>query len=102
MILQRSNDADTCGVVRDLIQTHSVNAFVWECVNQRAPTDVVVGTWPMNHRGVSGPATDAWRIDLNELKFVHLSVRATCKAINYAGPDEGGDLASWARKRAAK
>jgi len=34
-----------CGIVRDLIQIHDVsNSFDFSCINDRSPSDVVVGT----------------------------------------------------------
>ena len=63
---------------------------------------MVVGTWPAKHPEVSGLAVEAWRIDMKQLRFVPAHGRVTCKAADYAGSDEGGDLASWAKKRSVK
>ncbi len=102
-IVQHSSDTDQCGIVRDAIQSQRTDSsFVFECVDKKDLSAVVVGTWPAEHPSVSGPAVEAWRIDLKELKFVRLSVPVACNAGNYAGSDEGDDLAGRARKRAAK
>jgi hypothetical protein len=101
-LVQYSSDADKCGVVRDAIESQSSDrSFVWECVDKGHPSDVVIGTWSPKHPAISGPAIDAWRIDLRELRFVRLNTQVACNAENYAGTDEGEDLAVLARKRAA-
>jgi hypothetical protein len=102
-IVQYKDDHDQCGVIRDVVQSHEKDdSFVWECVDSKIPADVVVGTWPAKHPTVSGPAIEAWRIDMKELKFHPLPNPVNCNAGNYAGADEGDSLADWARKRAAK
>lgn len=99
-IVQYSSDSDQCGIVRDAVQSRRPgSSFVWQCVDKRFPHAVVVGTWPAEHSGVSGPASEAWRIDLKDLRFVHLNGPVICKAGNYAGADHGEDLATWARAR---
>lgn len=103
MIVQRHDDKGQCGIIRDVVQSLDPNSsFVWECVDQTSPSDVVVGTWPKSYSKVSGPAVEAWRIDLKELKFVSVHAPVKCKAKNYAGNDEGDSLVEWARQRAAK
>jgi hypothetical protein len=102
VIVQHSNDTDKCGIVRDAIKSQATDrSFVWDCVDKLNPSEVVVGTWPSKHQSVSGPAIKAWRIDLKQLKFLRLNVPVVCDAGNYAGSDEGGDLATWSRKRVA-
>lgn len=102
-IVQYSSDSDKCGIVRDVIEAQGPDrAFVWDCVDKQHPRTVVVGRWPVEHTGLSSPALEAWRIDLKQLKFVRLHVPVMCTARSYAGSDRGGDLATWARKRAAK
>jgi len=103
MIVQYSSDSDTCGVVRDVIETQRPDrAFVWDCIDKEHPRTVVIGTWPVEHTGISRPPFKAWRIDLEELKFVRLHVPVTCTAQGYGGSDAGGDLATWARKRSVR
>jgi hypothetical protein len=103
VIVQHRTDTDQCGIVRDAIKSqHTDNSFVFECVDEKDLSAVVVGTWPAEHPIVSGPAVEAWKIDLKGLKFVRVNVPVACNAGNYAGADEGDDLVSWARKRAAK
>lgn len=103
VIVQYKDEADQCGTVRDAIESQPTDtSFVWECVDKRNPSAVVVGTWSAGQAGTSGPAVEAWRIDLKQLKFDRLTSGATCSASSYAGSDEGDDLASWAKKRAAK
>lgn len=103
-IVQLMDASDRCGVIRDVIQAQDVDSsFVWQCHDKKAPSDVVVGTWPAKHPKTSGPAVEAWRIDLKQLKFAPVQgVPVSCVAGYYAGSDEGDDLASWAKKRAAK
>jgi hypothetical protein len=103
VIVQYKDETDQCGTVRDAIESQRTDtSFVWECVDKRNPSAVVVGTWPAGQQGTSGPAVEAWRIDLKQLKFDRLTGGASCSAPSYAGSDEGDDLASWARKRAVK
>lgn len=102
-IVQYSSDSDKCGTVRDVIRSRPAgSSFVWQCVDRHEPSEVVVGTWLPKHAGVSGPAEEAWRIDLKKLRFVRLHVPVTCDAGNYAGFDKGEDLVDWARKRSTK
>jgi hypothetical protein len=102
-IVQRSSDTDECGIIRDVVRSgQGDSSFVFECVDRRNPAAVVVGTWPAEHPSVSGPAVEAWRINLQELRFVRLHARVSCSAGDYAGSDEGDDLADLARKRAVK
>jgi hypothetical protein len=103
VIVQYKDETDQCGTVRDAIESQPTDtSFVWECVDKLNPSAVVVGTWPAGQQGISGPAVEAWRIDLKQLKFDRLTGGASCSAPSYAGFDEGDDLASWARKRAVK
>jgi hypothetical protein len=103
LIVQFSGDQDKCGVVRDAVQPQdATSSFEWECSDNNNRSAVVVGTWPEKHPTVSGAAVEAWRIDLNELRFVHLNVPVSCYERSYAGPDGGEDLAGWARGRVAK
>jgi hypothetical protein len=93
----------SCGVIRDIVQSQDADSsFVWQCVDPKSPADIVVGTWPAKHPTATGPAVEAWIIDLKHLKFAPLVRRVTCSAGNYAGSDEGDSLADWARKRALK
>jgi len=103
-IVQLKDTNDRCGIIRDVVQSRDVeSSFVWECRDKKALADVIVGTWPAKHPKTSGPAMEAWRIDLAQLKFVPVQgVPVTCVAGYYAGSDEGDDLAAWAKKRSAR
>jgi hypothetical protein len=103
-IIQSTGENDQCGVIKDVVQSRdSESSFVWECRNRAAPSNVVVGTWPAKHPRVSGPASEAWRIDLKLLKFVPLQGgTVTCRAGDYAGSDKGDDLVSWVKRRASR
>jgi hypothetical protein len=102
-IVQYKANNDRCGIIRDIVQSRKADSsFVWECKARMTPQDVVVGTWPAKHPEVSGPAVEAWRIDMKQLRFVSVHGRVACTAGDYAGSDEDGDLASWAKKRSAK
>jgi hypothetical protein len=102
-IVQRKDDDDDCGVIRDVVQSgERDSSFLFECLAPSIPSEVVVGTWPAKHPRVTGRAVKAWKIDLRELKFHPLSTFVKCRAGNDAGADEGDSLADWARKRAAK
>jgi hypothetical protein len=98
-IVQFANDGDQCGVVRDVVQPKdTLSSFIWDCVDYRSPDDVVVGTWPSRHPSVSGPAVEAWRIDLGGLKFVPIHGRIGCYNPSYAGSDDGDDLVALRKK----
>lgn len=85
-IVQYSDDKDQCGVVRDVVQpTDTTASFVWDCTDPRAPHDVVVGTWRSHYLGVSGPAVEAWRVNLRKLKFLSIPARMLCTS----GPGAG-------------
>jgi hypothetical protein len=103
-IVQYHDDAERCGTIRDVVQAEGKDdAFIWDCVDKRAPSAVVVGTWPAKHPKVTGPAVEAWRIDLKELRFIPVkqpSRFVRCSAPSYAGSDQGDGLSDWARKRA--
>lgn len=100
LIVQAEADTDPCGIVRDAIESRTTDtSFVWECVDERNRSAVVVGTWPAGQTASSGPAVEAWRIDLKQLKFERLPGPVSCSAPSYAGSDDGSDLATWARKR---
>jgi hypothetical protein len=100
LIVQYKNDQDQCGVVRDVIQPKdSTNIFVWDCLNPRNPSAVVVGAWPPNEGHISGWSTRAWRVDLVKLQFIPISARVQSLPISRAGADDGSDLAGDAVKR---
>jgi hypothetical protein len=77
-------------------------ALFFECTDRKNISAVVVGTWPARHASVAGMAVEAWEIDLERLKFVRLTTPVSCYAKTYAGPDDGKDLAIYARERAAR
>ena len=102
-IVQYQDEHEQCGVIRDVVQSRDIgSSFVWECVDPKAPDDIVVGTWPAKHPRVTGAATEAWRINLKELKFTPVKRPVNCHAGNYAGSDEGDGLSDWAKRRGAK
>lgn len=103
MIIQYSEEGDECGVVRDIVQSRDHKAvFVFECVNPKSPSALVVGTWPVGSKQTSGPALESWQIELNGLEFVPLTGRVNCISRSFAGNDDGSDLVIWAKQRAAK
>lgn len=102
VIVQHASDGDQCGVIRDAVSFPQPNYPVWECVDTRHPSSVVIGTWSAKHRGVSGPAIESWDVDLSKLRFIPLHTPVTCRSRSYAGADDGGDLATWAKKRGAR
>ncbi len=103
MIVQYAKEPDECGVVRDVIQAGNDRVhFVFECVNPKNFSSVAVGTWPNGFSRTSGPALEAWQVELNPLKFVPLTGRVGCTLRNYAGNDDGSDLVTWAKQRAKK
>ena len=99
-IVQYQSEGAKCGVIRDIVESDRPEpSFIWECVDTKIPSDVVVGTRPSNHPSTTGPALEAWKVDLITLKFAPLQRKVTCNAGNYAGTDQGDSLADWARKR---
>ena len=101
-IVKYENDNQGCGVIRDVVQSRDHDSsFVWECRSLKMRSDVIVGTWPAKHPSVTGPAVEAWRINLKALKFEEVQTRVNCEAGNYAGNDQGDSLADWVRERAA-
>jgi hypothetical protein len=101
-IVQYEKDDQNCGVIRDVVQSRDHDSsFVWECRSPSMRSDVIVGTWPAKHPSVTGPAVEAWRINLKTLKFEEVQAHVNCEAGNYAGNDEGDSLADWVRERAA-
>ena len=102
-ILQYEKNDQACGIIRDVAQSRDHDSsFIWECRSPRMRSDVVVGTWPAKHPSVTGPAVEAWRINLKALKFEPVRVPVNCEAGNYRGNDEKESLADWARERAAR
>ena len=102
-IVQYKDDNDQCGVVRAAVQSDKPGDFFeFDCTDQNRPSMVVVGTRPENDPKVSGRAVQAWRVDLDTLRFVVDDREVTCVRRSYAGSDEGEDLATWARQRAEK
>jgi hypothetical protein len=101
MIVQYQKEWDACGTVRDIIQSKAADAFfVFECVDDRNPAAVVVGTW--RDQNVSGPSLQSWRVELSELKFVPIAEPVRYVPQRLSGNDDGSDLAGWARQRGAK
>jgi len=80
-IVQYEHDHDSCGVIRDVVQSHGDDSsFVWECVDPKNPSEIVVGTWPAKHPGVTGPAVEAWSIDVTHLHFEPIRNGVNCDA----------------------
>ncbi len=96
----------TCGVVRDVAQVEDKNSSViWDCVDRRISGDVVIGTWPSKHPALSGPAVEAWRIDLEKLEFIEIERPQRfvhCRPESRAGNDDGLGLSDVAKKRIVK
>src|SRR5215469_1563602 len=66
-IVQHNQSDDSCGTIRDIVQSRDPHSsFIFECKDNSA--DVVVGAWPETHQSASGLATEAWKIDLKDLK----------------------------------
>lgn len=103
LIIQHRGRQDPCGIVRDAIRSSSP-AFFFEfnCSDTKAPSAVAIGTRRADDPKISGVAHQAWLINLEMLRFIPDRNRVVCTRVSYAGPDEGGDLAVWARQRASK
>lgn len=99
-------DGKRCGTIRDVASVADKNSsVVRECSDRRMPTEVVVGTWPAKHSKPFGAATEAWRVDLKQLKFIPVEQPPKfvyCHPEDGKGNDEGDGLFDWAKKRAAK
>lgn len=100
LIVQYNNDHDQCGVVRDVIQPKdTTNTLVWDCMDPKNPSAVVVGAWHLNEGRISGPSLEAWRVNLAKLQFVPIAARVSWVSVSGAGADDGSDLAGRSRKR---
>jgi hypothetical protein len=102
---------DHCGSVRDAREfKYSKDVFVPDCIELLHPESVAVGFFDqkfdpdhLERRALMrGPAVQSWRIDLKNLTFLPTSGQVNCVVENYAGADDGSDLASWAHQRVAK
>jgi hypothetical protein len=95
-----------CGVISDVTEVKDKDAsVVWDCMDRRAPAQVVVGTWPAKYPKLEGPAIEAWEIDLQELKFVPVKEPhrfVFCRNESRAGNDDGLGLSDLAKKRTSK
>jgi hypothetical protein len=101
MIVQYERAGDKCGIVRDIVESRTPESYFHaECVDPSAPTVPAIGTFRKNNRAASGYPIELWRLDLPTLKFVPVDGRAKCINRNYAGNDNGDDLAGWAKQRA--
>jgi hypothetical protein len=101
MIVQYQKEWDDCGTVRDIIQSADSNAFFeFECVDDKNPGAIAVGTWRTPK--ISGPSLESWRVELDGLKFVPITRPVRFIPHFGAGNDDGSDLAGWARQRGAK
>lgn len=103
-IVQYAHDGEKCGTIRDVVQSRNASSvFIFECTNREKAADVIVGTWPERYSGKTGPAAEAWKIDLRVLRFNKVQgAGIRCVNQDYSGIDEGDDLATWAKKRADK
>jgi hypothetical protein len=103
MIVQYLKEDDECGLVRDIVQARNDKVhFVFECVNPKSSASVAVGTWRDGFKLTSGPALEAWQIELKDPKFVPLTGRVNCLPRSYSGNDGGSDLVKSAKQRGAK
>ena len=102
MIVQVTGDPEHCGTIRDLVVVHRVQKdFEFRCFDPKAPTDVIVGTAIRRGTSKQVPAIDAWRIDLNNQKFVEIQDKVVCSAQGWSGEDDGSDMVNEAKKYAA-
>jgi hypothetical protein len=102
-IVQYPNKESSCGKIVDIAEAQQPGThFEFDCEDLRAPKDVVVGLWPEKRRAFQGRALKAWKVDLNILRFVPISVSAKCVIRGGAGNDDGGDLRGEAEKRVSK
>jgi hypothetical protein len=102
-IVEYQKDNLNCGVIRDAVQSRDHDSsFVWECRSPNTHSEVIVGTWPAKHPSVTGPAVEAWRINLKALTFEEVPTHVNCEVGNYAGSDKGESLADWVRQRPAR
>jgi hypothetical protein len=102
-IVQYPNKERSCGKIVDIAEAQHPGAhFEFNCEDLRAPKDVVVGLWPEKRKAFRGRALKAWKVALNNLHFVPLSVSARCVIRGGAGNDYGGDLRAEAEKRVTK
>jgi hypothetical protein len=107
-IIQAKATTDRCGVIRDTIEITHANTFAngkhfeFRCFDAEAPTDIVVGTVVRGFGNVKlVTATEAWRIDLKEQKFVETHHKVVCSADGWDGEDNGSDMVDEAKKYAA-
>jgi hypothetical protein len=102
-IVKNKGDADRCGVILDAIQSKANDpSFLFDCTDIKDPSSVAVGTWPAAHPKTSGSAVEAWKIDLNTLRFQRITTAVSCRAGDYAGADDGSDLVIRARQRSQR
>ena len=98
------NDRKRCGVIRDVTRVREKDSsVVWECSDRRMPAEIVIGTWPAKHPKPFGVATDAWRVDLKELKFIPIDQAPKfvfCHPKDGRGNDAGDGLSDLAKKKA--
>lgn len=102
---ESKSDHQRCGVIRDVAQVHdNDSSVVWGCSDQRMPAEVIIGTWPAQQSKPYGMASEAWRVDLNDLRFIPVEQAAKfvyCRPEG-RGNDEGNGLSDWARQHAGK
>jgi hypothetical protein len=98
-------EGTACGVIRDVVQIRHLGKRMhpeFRCFEPQAPTHVVVGAVVREYGNVKLlKATDAWRIDLKEQKFVETHNRVVCSADGWGGDDDGSDMVDEAKKYAA-
>lgn len=79
LIVQYTPGDHKCGMIRDVIETRQlVSAFEFSCTDLQMPSAVVIGTRDMNDEKIAGFASQAWRIDLKEQKFIVTRDRVSC------------------------
>lgn len=101
LIIEYKKEGSACGSIRDAVQIAHLakhKHFEFRCFDAKAPTDVAVGTVVRGYGNVKlMPATDAWRIDLKEQKFVETHDKVVCSADGWDGEDDGSDMVNAAK-----
>ena len=101
LIIQFQDASDRCGLIRDIVENHRIAAdFEFACVDNHRPSEIVIGTRDSDDEKITGPAIQAWLIDLKNQSFVLTRDRVTCSRENDAGSDDGSDLVDAAKKHA--
>jgi hypothetical protein len=101
VIVQYQKEWDECGVVKDIVEaTHDDTDFIFECMDEKNPGAVVVGTWRTPR--IKDRSLESWRIRLDGLTFVRTRRPLRYVPQTLEGNDDGSDLVDWARKRVSR